>query len=102
MVAFSFLAYVPTSKHFHILGAPFNAVLQQLEGHQKMDFMDLEAELDFEAKGESYGCELASRSSPGRTAWTCSPASSAGRCQEVCPAHATGKLLSPSATSSST
>lgn len=93
VVAFSFLAYVPTSKHFHILGAPFNAVLQQLEDHQKMDFMDLEAELDFDA-GESYGWNRLAD-----FAWTdrldLLTCIECGRCQEACPAHATGKLLSP-------
>jgi len=92
-VAFSFLAYVPTSKHFHILGGPVNAVLQQLEDEQKMDFMDLEAELD-ESKGEAYGVNrLAHFSWPDRLdLMTCIEC---GRCQDACPAHATGKLLSP-------
>jgi len=93
VVAFSFLAYVPTSKHFHILGAPFNAVLQQLEDHQKMDFMDLEAELDFEA-GESYGVNRLQD-----FGWTdrldLVTCIECGRCQEACPAYATGKLLNP-------
>lgn len=93
VVAFSFLAYVPTSKHFHILGAPFNAVLQQLEDHQKMDYLDLEAELDFDA-GESYGWNrLADFAWTDRlNLLTCIEC---GRCQEACPAHATGKLLNP-------
>lgn len=92
-VAFSFLAYVPTSKHFHILGAPVNAVLQQLEDHQKMDYLDLEAELDFEG-GEAYGWNTLNH-----FGWddrldllTCIEC---GRCQEACPAHATEKLLNP-------
>jgi Fe-S oxidoreductase len=93
VVAFSFLAYVPTSKHFHILGAPFNAVLQQLEDHQKMDFMDLEAELDEEA-GDAYGFNRLDH-----FAWTdrlnLLTCIECGRCQEACPAHATGKLLNP-------
>jgi Fe-S oxidoreductase len=93
MVAFTFLAYVPTSKHFHILGAPFNSVLQQLQDHQKMDFMDLEKELD-ESKGEAYGFNRLEH-----LGWkdrldllTCIEC---GRCQEACPAYATEKLLSP-------
>jgi Fe-S oxidoreductase len=93
VVAFSFLAYVPTSKHFHILGAPFNAVLQQLEDHQRMDPMDLEAELDFEA-GDTYGWNKVSD-----FAWTdrldLLTCIECGRCQEACPAYATGKLLNP-------
>ncbi len=93
MVAFSFLAYVPTSKHFHILGAPFNAVLQQLEDRQKMDYMDLEAERDFD-KGESYGAnKLRDLTWTDRLDLiTCIEC---GRCQEACPAYATGKLLNP-------
>lgn len=92
-VAFSFLAYVPTSKHFHILGAPVNAVLQQLDDHQRMDPIDLEAELDFEA-GDSYGWNKVAD-----FAWTdrlnLITCIECGRCQEACPAHATGKLLNP-------
>ncbi len=92
-VAFGFLAYVPTSKHFHILGAPFNAVLQQLEDEQKMDEMDLEAELDFEG-GETYGWNKVAD-----LAWTdrlnLLTCIECGRCQEACPAYATGKLLNP-------
>ncbi|HSG49920.1 MAG TPA: (Fe-S)-binding protein [Longimicrobiales bacterium] len=93
VVAFSFLAYVPTSKHFHILGAPVNAVLQQLEDHQRMDPIDLEAELDFEA-GDSYGWNrMADLTWADRlNLITCIEC---GRCQEACPAYATGKLLNP-------
>lgn len=93
VVAFSFLAYVPTSKHFHILGAPVNAVLQQLQDHQRMDPLDLEADLD-EAKGEAYGFNRLDH-----FAWTdrldLLTCIECGRCQEACPAYATGKLLSP-------
>ncbi|MCG6956460.1 MAG: 4Fe-4S dicluster domain-containing protein [Gemmatimonadetes bacterium] len=93
VVAFTFLAYVPTSKHFHILGAPFSTVLQQLQDHQKMDYMDLEMELD-ESKGEAYGFNrLEHFGWPDRMdLLTCIEC---GRCQEACPAYATGKLLSP-------
>ncbi len=93
MVAFSFLAYVPTSKHFHLLGGPVNAVLQQLEDEQKMDYMDLEQELD-ESKGEAYGFNRLAHFS-----WTdrldLITCIECGRCQEACPAYATGKLLNP-------
>ncbi|MEJ2538392.1 MAG: heterodisulfide reductase-related iron-sulfur binding cluster [Gemmatimonadota bacterium] len=93
VVAFSFLAYVPTSKHFHILGAPVNAVLQPLVDRQRMDPMDLEAELDFEG-GETYGWnKVADFSWADRlNLITCIEC---GRCQEACPAYATGKLLNP-------
>jgi Fe-S oxidoreductase len=93
VVAFSFLAYVPTSKHFHILGAPVNAVVKQLRDHQKMDFLDLEAELD-ESKGDAYGFNTLNH-----FAWTdrlsVLTCIECGRCQEACPAYFTGKLLSP-------
>lgn len=91
--AFGFLAYVPTSKHFHILGAPVNAVVQPLRDIQKMDYLDLEAELDFDG-GESYGWNRLND-----FAWTdrlnLLTCIECGRCQEACPAHATGKLLNP-------
>ncbi len=93
MVAFSFLAYVPTSKHFHILGAPVNAVTQQLTDIQIMDYMDLE-EIPDEEAGEAYGANALQHLS-----WkdrldliTCIEC---GRCQEACPAYATDKLLNP-------
>ncbi len=93
VVAFSFLAYVPTSKHFHILSAPVNAAFQQLADHGKMDQLDLEAVPD-ESKGEAYGFNTLDHFS-----WkdrldllTCIEC---GRCQEACPAYATGKLLNP-------
>ncbi|MEQ9398728.1 MAG: (Fe-S)-binding protein [Longimicrobiales bacterium] len=93
VMAFGFLAYVPTSKHFHIMGAPVNAVVQQLEDHQRMDPMDLEAELDFEG-GESYGWNRVAD-----FGWTdrldLLTCIECGRCQEACPAYATGKLLNP-------
>jgi len=93
MVAFTFLAYVPTSKHFHLLGGPANVFFQQLDDHQKMDFMDLEAEIDPD-KGEAYGFDTLEHFT-----WkdrldliTCIEC---GRCQEACPAYATEKLLNP-------
>ncbi len=93
VVAFSFLAYVPTSKHFHILSAPVNAVVQQLVDHGRMDAMDLEVVPD-EEKGEAYGFNALDHFT-----WkdrldllTCIEC---GRCQEACPAYATGKLLNP-------
>ena len=93
MVAFSFLAYVPTSKHFHILGAPVNAVMQQLSHIQRMDYMDLEVVPD-EEQGEAYGFNTLEHFT-----WkdrldliTCIEC---GRCQEACPAYATDKLLNP-------
>jgi Fe-S oxidoreductase len=93
VVAFSFLAYVPTSKHFHILGAPVNAVLQQLEDHQRMDPLDLEAELDFDA-GDSYGWNRV-RDLGWDDRLNLITCIECGRCQEACPAFATGKLLNP-------
>jgi Fe-S oxidoreductase len=93
VVAFTFLAYVPTSKHFHILAAPFSTVLQQLEDHQKMDFMDLEAELDFEA-GDTYGANTL-RDFAWKDRLDLITCIECGRCQEACPAYATGKLLNP-------
>ncbi len=93
VLAFGFLAYVPTSKHFHIMGAPVNAVVQQLDDIQRMDPMDLEAELDFDG-GDSYGWnKLADFAWTDRLdLLTCIEC---GRCQEACPAYATGKLLNP-------
>jgi Fe-S oxidoreductase len=93
MVAFSFLAYVPTSKHFHLISGPFNAFFQQLSDTQKMDRMDIEAELD-ESKGEAYGVNTLDHFT-WKDRLDLVSCIECGRCQEACPAHATGKLLNP-------
>ncbi|SEM81334.1 (Fe-S)-binding protein [Lihuaxuella thermophila] len=89
LVLFSFLVYVPQSKHFHLIVAPINVFLKRQQPPAKpslIDFEDESAEVygvgkieDFNQKQliDLYACV------------------ECGRCTSVCPAAGTGKMLSP-------
>lgn len=89
LVLFSFLVYVPQSKHFHLIVAPINVFLKRQQPPAKpslIDFEDESAEVygvgrieDFNQKQliDLYACV------------------ECGRCTNVCPAAGTGKMLSP-------
>ncbi len=81
-----FLNFLPLSKHFHVITAPFNVFFRRLDP-EPMPTIDIE-------NAEHYGA-----SKIHHFAWkdildvyTCTEC---GRCQSVCPAFNTGKLLSP-------
>ena len=85
-VVLIFLNFLPVSKHFHVLTAPFNVFFQNLE-IGPLSTLDIE-------NAEHYGA-----SKIHHFAWkdildvyTCTEC---GRCQSVCPAYNTGKLLTP-------
>ena len=84
----SFLVYLPVSKHLHIVTAFFNAGLRKLRPRGELPAMDLEAQtgrfgiktiedLDWKDLLDGFTC------------------TECGRCQEACPAWATGKPLNP-------
>ncbi len=86
----AFIPYFPYSKHIHIFFAPLNLLLKpqrrSIGELGKLDFEDqsLEqfgaaklADLGWEQLMDAYACIMCYR------------------CQEVCPAYATGKVLSP-------
>ncbi|CAN5846917.1 (Fe-S)-binding protein [soil metagenome] len=83
-----FLVYLPRSKHLHIVTAFFNTALAKLRPRGELPAMDLEAEdarfgiktiedLDWKDLLDGFTC------------------TECGRCQEACPAWATGKPLNP-------
>jgi len=81
-----FLNFLPISKHFHVITAPFNVFFRRLDP-EPTPTIDIE-------NAEHYGA-----SKIHHFAWkdildvyTCTEC---GRCQSVCPAFNTGKLLSP-------
>ncbi|MEX2546872.1 MAG: (Fe-S)-binding protein, partial [Chloroflexota bacterium] len=83
-----FLVYLPRSKHLHIVTAFFNAALRKLRPRGELPKMDLEAE------DARFGIKTIEDMSwkdllDGFTCTEC------GRCQEACPAWATGKPLNP-------
>jgi Fe-S oxidoreductase len=83
-----FLPYFPRSKHIHLFMAPINLAL-------KKNNPGALAPMDFE-KEESFGAARLEDFSWPRLldAYSCIMCN---RCQEVCPAYATGKALNPAA-----
>ena len=84
---FTFLAYVPYSKHSHILFALFNAFWVDLEPRGAIRPIDLE-------KTETFGVQRVEQLSLRQLldGFACTEC---GRCTDNCPANATGKPLDP-------
>jgi len=83
---FFFLDWLPISKHFHVVTALFNVYFGALEkgALQPMDFEELEHFGVSEVHHHRWKDLL--------DVYTCTEC---GRCQEACPAFATGKELNP-------
>jgi Fe-S oxidoreductase len=88
----AFLPYFPYSKHIHLFFAPINFALKpERRSIGELNFIDLDdqsieqfgaatmKDLGWEQIMDSYACIMCYR------------------CQELCPAYATGKVLSPAA-----
>lgn len=89
LILLSFLVYVPQSKHFHLLTAPFNVLLKRTEPAGKLSTLDLEDEA---AESFGVGAIEAFTQKQLLDLYACVEC---GRCTKVCPASNTGKLLSP-------
>ena len=86
----AFLVWLPTTKHLHVATSFLNVYLRKLEPRGALPAMDLEA------TDATYGLATLADLSwkdalDGLTCTEC------GRCQDACPAHATGKPLDPKA-----
>jgi Fe-S oxidoreductase/nitrate reductase gamma subunit len=86
----TFLVWLPATKHLHVATSFFNVWLRKLEPRGALPAMDLEA------ADATFGLRTL-----GDLSWkdvldglTCTEC---GRCQDACPAHATGKPLNPKA-----
>ena len=87
LIIFGFSLYIPFSKHIHMVAAPLNAFFRNLEPRGALASIDLENVERFGASRvqdftwkellDGYACAVC------------------GRCTDVCPAHTTGKVLSP-------
>ncbi|MGQ9692630.1 MAG: (Fe-S)-binding protein [Thermaceae bacterium] len=84
-----FIPYFPRSKHIHLFLAPLNLALYK-------DRPGALTPLKFEEESEKFGAEKLEDYSFKRLldAYSCTMCN---RCQEACPAYATGKALSPAA-----
>jgi len=87
---FGFLVYLPYSKHLHIATAAVNVWFTRTRAGGKLEALDFtlpDAELRF---GAGTVADLTWKQiMDGFSCTEC------GRCQDACPAHATGKILSP-------
>ncbi len=83
-----FLVFIPTNKHFHVYTSFVNVYLRKLAPRGQLPAMDLEA------ADATYGVRTIGdlRWKDLLDGYTCTEC---GRCQEACPAHATGKPLNP-------
>ncbi len=92
LVVLGFLAFLPRSKHLHILTAAPNVYLAKNAAPGtlaplRIDLESPEEEIHF---GAAVGTDLSQKQLLDLFSCT-----ECGRCQEVCPAWATGKPLSP-------
>ena len=87
---FGFLVYLPYSKHLHVATAAVNVWFTRTRAGGKLEALDFtlpDAELRF---GAGTVADLTWKQiMDGFSCTEC------GRCQDACPAHATGKILSP-------
>jgi Fe-S oxidoreductase len=83
-----FVLYLPGSKHLHVALAFFNAAFRKLRPRGELPAMDLEAET------ARFGVKTVEdlRWKDLLDGFTCTEC---GRCQDACPAWATGKPLNP-------
>lgn len=90
-VAFAFMAYLPFSKALHILVAPLNQFFRRLGPVGALSKLDFEDET-IETFGVSQVTQFSWKHLMDADACT-----RCGRCQDNCPAHLSGKTLSPKA-----
>jgi Fe-S oxidoreductase len=91
LIILAFLAYLPHSKHLHIATAAVNVFFGTTRARGRLE------PLDFESEDESalrFGAGTA-RDLTWKQMLDAMSCTECGRCQDVCPAFATGKALSP-------
>jgi len=91
LLVLGFLNYLPYSKHLHVVASLPNVFLSNTSGPgQKGVMKPMDLEGDLEVFGAKDVTDLSWKSLLDGFACT-----ECGRCTSVCPAHTTGKLLSP-------
>ncbi|MFA4926180.1 MAG: heterodisulfide reductase-related iron-sulfur binding cluster [Candidatus Aminicenantales bacterium] len=87
LAVFSFIAYVPHSKYLHMFAGPVNLFFRKQEPSGTIKALDLET-------AENFGAEKATDFN-WKDALDSFSCVECGRCQDACPAFASGKALSP-------
>jgi Fe-S oxidoreductase len=89
LIVLAFLVYIPYSKHLHLITALPNLYFREDYVPGRIDKLDLEQE-----DAESFGVVRVTDYSR-KALLDVAACTECGRCQEACPAYATGKPLSP-------
>ncbi len=91
LLILAFLAYLPHSKHLHIATAAINVFFGRTRARGRLEPLEFEAEDEAELRfGAGTVADLTWKQM--LDAFSCTEC---GRCQDACPAWATGKALSP-------
>ncbi|HEU5263840.1 MAG TPA: (Fe-S)-binding protein [Gaiellaceae bacterium] len=91
LLILGFLAYLPHSKHLHIATAALNVFFGRTRARGRLEPLDFESEDESALRfGAGTAADLTWKQM--LDAMSCTEC---GRCQDVCPAFATGKALSP-------
>ncbi len=86
----TFLAYLPYSKHLHIATAAVNVWMARTRKRGRLEPLRFDVPDDELRFGVATVADLTRKEVVD--AFSCTEC---GRCQDACPAHATGKILSP-------
>ena len=86
-ITFALIAYIPYSKLFHLLTSPMNIYLKSFGAKGELEPIDYE-------NSETFGVSTI-REFTWKQLFDLDACISCGRCQDVCPAYATEKPLSP-------
>jgi Fe-S oxidoreductase len=87
---FAFLRYLPYSKHLHIATAPLNVWLARTSQRGRLEPLHFDVPDDELRFGVATIADLTRKEVVDSFSCT-----ECGRCQDACPAYATGKILSP-------
>ncbi len=90
LIILSFLVYLPYSKHLHILSAAINVYFGRTRSRGRLEPTDFEKPEQDVRFGTARVTDMTWKQMVDTMSCT-----ECGRCQDVCPAYATGKALSP-------
>ena len=90
LIILSFLVYLPYSKHLHILVAAINVYFGRTRARGRLEPINFELPEQDVRFGSARASDMTWKQMLDTISCT-----ECGRCQDVCPAYATGKALSP-------
>ena len=90
LIILSFLVYLPYSKHLHIILAAINVYFGRTRARGRLEPIDFEKPEQEVRFGSARVTDMTWKQMVDTMSCT-----ECGRCQDVCPAYATGKALSP-------